>query len=222
VAERHGYVFIFLGPEPLFPLPFFANCDPDDFLASRPFRFHTDSSWFMLVGNSFDGQHFQAVHDRRLTSVPIVDSPGPFARRMRFEAEVAGNTVFDRLLRHFAGKKVRVSITAWGGPYVLVEGVFERAHSRLLVTSQPLDEHNTRSEVFAYGRRGRQPWTRYVFDPIGLNVRRRFTKAFMQYDIDKLRGVRYQPAGLTEQDRELANYFRWLATLPRSDYEDHA
>ena len=105
-VERYGYVFLFFGPQPLFPLPFFPNCNPYDFPASRTFHFNMDTPWFMLVGNGFDGQHFQAVHDRRLTSVPTVDCPGPFARRMRFDAEVAGLTVFDRLLRRFAGPRV--------------------------------------------------------------------------------------------------------------------
>lgn len=220
VLERHGYVFFFYGPQPLFPLPFFPDCDPADFLASRPFAFHTDSPWFMLVGNGFDGQHFQAVHERRLTSVPRADCPAPFTRRMQFEAEVAGTTIFDRLLRRFAGKQVRVSITAWAGPYVLAEGIFDNIHSRLLVASEPLDEHNTLSHVIVFARRGRKKWTRRVTDPLNLRIRRRFTQAFMQYDIDKLRGVRYQPEGMTDQDRELASFFQWLTTLPRSEYED--
>jgi phenylpropionate dioxygenase-like ring-hydroxylating dioxygenase large terminal subunit len=222
VAERHGYVFFFFGPAPLFPLPFFSDCDADDFAASRTFQFHTDSPWYMLVGNGFDGQHFQAVHDRRLLSEPTVDCPTPFSRRMRFDAEVCGTTVFDRLLRRFAGKQVCISITSWGGPYVLVEGRFHRAHSRLLVASHPLDAHNTMSHVMAFAARGRRRWLRKVVDPINLRIRRRFTKAFLQYDIDKLQGVRYRPEGLTEQDRELARYFHWLTTLPRSEYEADA
>ena len=115
---------------------------------------------------------------------------------------------------------MRISITAWGGPYVLVEGVFNKAHSRLLVASRPLDEHNTFSEVIAFARRGRHPISRRFIDPVNLRVRRRFTQAFLQYDIDKLRGVRYQPEGLTDQDEELAKYFHWLITLPRSEYEE--
>jgi phenylpropionate dioxygenase-like ring-hydroxylating dioxygenase large terminal subunit len=219
-VERHGYVYFFFGPDPLFELPFFEDCDPAEYVASRSFRFPMDCSWFMLVGNGFDGQHFQAVHDRRLTSTPRVDCPAPYARRMRFEAEVAGSTVFDRLLRRFAGDTVRVSITAWGGPFVLVEGKFARAHSRLLVASHPRDDKNTDSEVIAFARRGKNPWTRYILDPLSLRIRRRFTQSFLQYDIDKLRGVRYQPDGLTEQDNELAQYFQWLTTLPRSEYEE--
>lgn len=219
-VERHGYVYFFLGPQPLFELPFFSECDTSDFVAGRSFRFHMDTPWYMVVANGFDGQHFQAVHDRRLTSIPQVDCPHPYARRMLFEAEVAGTTIFDRILRRFAGRHVRISITSWGGPHVLVEGVFERAHSRLLVASQPFDERNTVSDVIAFAPRGFKPWSPYFTDPINTRVRQRFTQAFLQYDIDKLQGVCYRPEGLTEQDSELIAYFHWLATLPRSMYEE--
>jgi len=214
-VERHGYVFFFFGPEALFPLPFYADLDPNEFLASEPFQFHMDSPWVMLVGNGFDGQHFQSVHDRRLTSPPRVDCPEPYARRMRFDAEIIGTSVFDRLLKRFVSKEVQVSITSWGGPYVLVEGIFRRAHSRLLVASQPLDESNTLSDVIVFARKGHVP----LASQASLRVRRRFTQAFLQYDIEKLAGVRYQPAGLTEQDHELAAFFRWVAQLPTSEYE---
>lgn len=217
-VERHGLVFFFFGSSPLFPLPFFPECDPNDFRASRTFSFPMDCPWYMLVGNGFDGQHFQAVHDRKLTSAVRVDCPDRFARRMRFEAEVVGESVFDRLLKRFVGKAVQITITSWGGPYVLVEGQFERAHSRLLVASQPVDEANTHSQVAVFTRKSRSR----LLDRLSLRVRRRFTQAFLQYDIDKLCGVRYQPEGLTEQDAELIRYFRWIAALPRSDYEEPA
>src|SRR5205085_9774353 len=55
---------------------------------------------------------------------------------------------------------------------------------------------------------------------VSLRIRRRFTQAFLQNDIDKLRGVRYQPQGLTQLDQHLIEYFRWVAQLPRSEYED--
>jgi phenylpropionate dioxygenase-like ring-hydroxylating dioxygenase large terminal subunit len=219
VIERHGYVFFFFGPRALFPLPFFSGCDPEDFVASRPFRFEMDCPWYMLASNGFDTQHFHAVHDRKLTSVPRVDCPHAFARRMRFDAEVAGSSIFDRLLKRFVGREVTISITSWAGPYVLVEGEFARAHSRLLVASQPLDGDHTLSEVIVFTKRSRNRLKAALADGISLRVRRRFTQAFMEYDIKKLAGVRYQPEGLTPEDREMAEFLRWLTTLPRSAYE---
>ena len=220
--ERHGYVFFFNGPEPLFQLPFFPDCDEDAFAASARFRFEMDCPWFMLVANGFDGQHFQAVHDRKLTSAPTVDCPGPFARRMQFKADVMGTTLVDRLLRRFVGKHVEISITSWGGPHVLVEGRFGRAHSRLLVASQALGADRTLSDVIVFARRVPMIWGGRLSDAVNLSVRRMFTQAFVRYDIDRLSGVRYQPEGLIEQDRELIECFHWLGRLPRSEYDESA
>ncbi|MBA3483475.1 MAG: Rieske 2Fe-2S domain-containing protein, partial [Pirellulales bacterium] len=200
-VERHGYIFFFFGPRELFPLPFFSECDPAAMTASKPFRFEMDCPWYMLAANGFDTQHFHAVHDRKLKNTPRVDCPTRFARRMRFDAEVTGTSAYDRFLKRFVGREVQISITSWGGPHVLVEGVFGRAHSRLLVTSQPLDERRTLSEVIVFAKRSRNSIKAALVDRVNLRIRRRFTQAFMRYDIDKLAGVRYHPHGLTPQDR---------------------
>ena len=84
-----GWCSIFNGAEPLFPLPFFFEQDPAEFVPGRPFRFTGDCSWYMIAANGFDGQRFQAVHDRRLTRPPEVDCPRRVARRMRFHARGA-------------------------------------------------------------------------------------------------------------------------------------
>jgi hypothetical protein len=139
---------------------------------------------------------------------------------MQLEADIVGTTIFDRLLRRFVGPEVAMRITSWGGPHVIVEGIFQRAHSRLLVASHPLDDHTTLSEVIIFARRSRGRVLGTALDAVSLRIRRRFTQAFLQNDIDKLRGVRYQPQGLTQLDQHLIEYFRWVAQLPRSEYED--
>lgn len=221
-VERHGYVFAFNGPDSYFPLPFFENCNPDELVAGPPFQFKTDSPWYMLVGNGFDVQHFNAVHDRKMIGVARVDCPSPWVRRMQFDAEVVGKTLFDRLLRRFVGPNVKIKITSWGGPFVLVDGIFRRAHSRLLVASQPMDDDNTISQVIVFTRRAPPSRGGRLADWVSLRIRRRFTQAFAQDDIERLRGIRYQPQGLTALDQDLIEYFRWLTTLPRSEYEELA
>src|SRR6516165_1851239 len=59
LVERHGFLFVFNGPEPLFPLPFFFDADPAEFVAGTPFRFVADCTWYLLAANGFDGAHFQ-------------------------------------------------------------------------------------------------------------------------------------------------------------------
>ncbi len=215
VAERHGYVFVFYGSEALFPLPFFVGEEPGAFVAGRPFRFVAECSWYMLTANGFDLGHFRAVHDRQIVTPGVVDCPAPFARRMRYTARVVGHSLHDRLLRAFAGEMVDVSITSWGGPYILVTGFFRRVRSYILITARPLDEQTTQVEVIVLVRRIGHRIAAALVQPLVLGIRRWFAQGFMQDDIARLGGVRYNPRGLVATDREVIEYFRWQAALPQ-------
>src|SRR5205085_1997125 len=37
VTERHGNLFVFNGPAPLFPLPFYPGLEPEDVICGRPY-----------------------------------------------------------------------------------------------------------------------------------------------------------------------------------------
>jgi nitrite reductase/ring-hydroxylating ferredoxin subunit len=221
VQERHGLLFVFNGREPLFPLPFFDGEKPEDFVAGTPYRFRAECAWYMLAANGFDAEHFLAVHDRTFLGPPVVDCPAPFARRMRYTAQVTGHSVYDLLLRRFVGDRVEVSITAWAGPHLLVTGRFRRAHSRLLITGHPLPDGRSLVDVIVFARRSRNPLVRATLAPLGLWLRRLFTRGFLQDDLTRLSGIRYNPASLIETDRELIEYFRWVAALPQGPGRDN-
>ena len=216
VEERHGLLYVFNGPQPLFPLPFFAGERAEDFVAGRPYSFRADSAWYMIAANGFDAEHFLAVHDRTFLGPPIVDCPEPFARRMRYTAQVTGTSAYDLLLRAFVGDRVEVSITTWGGPYLLVTGRFRCAHSYILIALHPVDDDTTDVDVLVFARRSRNPLVRALLTPLSLWLRRLFTRGFLQDDLTRLGGIRYNPASLIDSDRELIEYFRWVAALPRT------
>jgi hypothetical protein len=226
-VERHGFVFFFNAirtasrlndPEPLFPLPFFFDERPQEFVAGRPFRFVADCPWYLMAANGFDLEHFRAVHDRTLVAPPEVDCPAPFARRMNYQAEVTGDSVFDRLLRRFAGRNVGVKITSWGGPFILVTGTFARARSYMVIALQPRPDGQTLADVIVLARRSRFLPAR-LLEPLGLWVRRLFTQGFMRDDTDRLGGIRYSAHTLIAADRLMIDYFNWLADLPRESAE---
>jgi phenylpropionate dioxygenase-like ring-hydroxylating dioxygenase large terminal subunit len=217
-VERHGLIFFWNGVRPQFPLPFFAGVEPDGFVRGRPFQFTADCSWVMLVANGFDGQHFHAVHDRRLLAPPQVDSPEPHARRVRYRAEIVGDSMFDRLLMRFAGRTVEISITNFGGPLVLVTGQFPRARSSMLIAAHRIAAHETLAEVVVFAAKARNPLLRWLGEWPGLEIRRLFTRGFFQDDIARLSGIRYRPRGLVESDQMMRDFFQWLAGLPRNDF----
>jgi nitrite reductase/ring-hydroxylating ferredoxin subunit len=214
-AERHGYVFFFSGPKPLFPLPFFFGANPDDFSAGRIFSYVSDCAWFVNAAHGYDTQHFGAVHDRRLIAPPQIDCPHPFARRNRYRAEVIGRTRLDKWLKVFAGRTVEISITNWGGTFVVITGDFDRAHSRFIIATQPLDGGKTLCEGIAFAPRVKNRFARALFQPLALAVRRLFTYGYLKDEASRLLGTRYDPGTMILNDRDMIDFFNWVVALPQ-------
>jgi phenylpropionate dioxygenase-like ring-hydroxylating dioxygenase large terminal subunit len=207
VEERHGYVFFFNGPEALFPLPFFEEENPADFVAGKAFSDIAEAEWFMIAAQGFDAQHFQTVHDRRLLQPPHTDSPSPFTRRNRWYAEIIGEETRDRVLRRLAGKTVNLTINNWGGTVFTVKAEFPRACSRFLVFFRPLENKQTYFETIVYSRRGSSS--------LGLAVRRWFTRGHLFAEAKKIRDTQYRPARFVPADTDMVACFKWLAELPQ-------
>jgi hypothetical protein len=67
--------------------------------------------------------------------------------------------------------------------------------------------------VIVFVRRGRGPLGRALLDPLHLEMRRFFIRRFLSSDAARLDGARYNPHGLIDADRDLAEYFQWLAVV---------
>jgi len=216
--ERHGMVFLFNGPEPLFPLPFFFGERPDEFVAGIPVAFVADSTWSMVAAHGYDRQHFETVHSRRLHGQLLVDTPAPFARRSRYTADVVGTAYYDRFLRRCAGATVEISITTWGGTLVLITGRFGRVSSRFIIALEPLEGGRTLCRVLVFAQKA-GGILRRCLQPLDLRVRRHLTRAYLVDEVRSLGSPRYHTTNFSEGDREMIEYFRWAATLPASGYE---
>jgi nitrite reductase/ring-hydroxylating ferredoxin subunit len=214
VEERHGYLFFFNGREPLFPLPFVLGEDPRDFVAGRTFQYVADCTWYMNSAHAFDRQHFAAVHDRELLAPPVVDCPAPYARRNSYPARVVGHTVFDRLLRVGAGRTVEITLTIWGGTFAVVTSRFPRVESGFLMVMQPREDGQTLCQGIVLARRGAP--LRRPLAAAELWVRRLFTHGYLREEARLLRSTRYSPGSLGENDRDMIDFFRWVASLPQA------
>jgi nitrite reductase/ring-hydroxylating ferredoxin subunit len=217
--ERCGYVFFFNGPEPLFPMPFFFDVQPDEVAASEPFRFVANCNWYMFASHAFDCQHFFAVHDRRLLGPPAIDTPAPFARRIQYSAVVEGKSIYDRLLRTFVSRTVDITITTWSGTLFFLTGNFGRALSRFLIAARPIDGDRVLAEGIVFSRRGRNPFTRALVNQVSLPVRRQFTQGYLKDEAAKLGSPHYSPATMIETDREMIDFFQWMADLSQVSAE---
>jgi nitrite reductase/ring-hydroxylating ferredoxin subunit len=212
VVVRHGLIFLFNGPTPLFPLPFFPGEDPDDFVAARPFGAELDCPWYMVGANAFDAQHFQGAHDRRMIGPPRVESVGPFARRASAPFQIVGTSWRDRLTAWYGGDQVELSVTDWCGNLLYVTATFRRTRSHGMLITRPLDNGRVLAQGVVFVRRHRSLAGRWLLDPLHAEVRRYFVGQFLRADaLLGSRGFRYHPHALLPCDAELAAYFRWLA-----------
>lgn len=217
VSERHGYIFFFNAQKPLFPLPFFEQESPEDYLAGSPLSFIGDCSWHMFAANTFDVQHWKGVHARQLIGEQRIDAPKPYARRARFQAAVIGSSIYDRILKWLGGKTVEISITNWGGTFMVVRGTFRRTTSQMIVCTQPLSQpHQLLVTVLVMIKRPKVALLRPLTSSLSLWLRRRFTWAFLHNEFEELAGIRYSPQSLIQSDEGLIEYFHWAAGLPGS------
>jgi nitrite reductase/ring-hydroxylating ferredoxin subunit len=214
-VERHGYLFFFNGSEPLFPLPFFDGESPEDFVAAQPFGTTLACPWYMIGSNAFDLQHFKAAHERRLVGEPRVDCPHPFARRASASFSVSGDSLQDRLTRWFAGDEVEMAITDWCGTIMCATATFRRTRSYGFVVTEPRADGRVTVRVIVFVRRSAGAAGRLLRDPIQLWIRRTFIRRFLSSDAARLDGAAYNPRSLIDADRDLAEYFDWLAHVSR-------
>jgi nitrite reductase/ring-hydroxylating ferredoxin subunit len=213
VVERHRLVFFFNAPEPQFPLPFFPDARPEDFIPGKPFGTVLDCPWFMVGANAFDLQHFRAAHDRMLVGEPVVDCPATFARRATARFTVSGDSLQDHITRWFAGDVVEMSITDWCGNLMFATATFRRTRSYGMVVTEPLPAGGVAVRIIVFVPRSTHHLGRVFRDLPNLWIRRLFIKRFLSSDAARLDGVRYNPQGLISFDKDLAGYFQWLAAV---------
>jgi phenylpropionate dioxygenase-like ring-hydroxylating dioxygenase large terminal subunit len=212
---RGGHVFFFNRPQPRFPLPFFDGLTPAHLLAAPPFEFTVDAPWYLVGANGFDLQHFRCAHDRTLVGEPTVDSPHPFAWRLRAGFSVTGSSGWDRLTRCFSGSHVDLSVTNWGGNLVLVTARFRRTISYGIVSFVPLDDHRTLVRDLVWVPRSRSALGRRWFDPLDARIRRGFIREFVRSDVQRSAGLRFDRRRMIEADSVLLAYHDWLRPLHR-------
>jgi hypothetical protein len=102
---------------------------------------------------------------------------------------------------------VEISLTVWGGTFVCITGDFERARSRFLMITRPLENGHTVCEGIVFAPR--------PASALSLLVRRLFTHGYLADEARRIRGTRYDAARFVEADADMIDYFQWLVALPQ-------
>jgi nitrite reductase/ring-hydroxylating ferredoxin subunit len=201
LQERHGYLFVFNGASPAFPLPWFDDVAEDAVASSRVFEFTARCFWPCVTGHAFDLQHFLFVHDRRLLEPPVIDTPAPHVRRTRYRAEIVPRGWRDKVLSLAGGRTVSASLVICGGNFALITAAFEKFTSRFLMIMRPVSRQETICQGIVFGNRR---------SLVAREVRRYFTQAYLVEE-NRLLGTTVPVADrFIESDSPLKDYFQFL------------
>jgi hypothetical protein len=212
-TEAYGLVFGFVGGAPAFELPRFV--DEVTPVWSRATVVDVASPYTTLVANSYDGQHFAAVHDRDLLEPPQITRANRHHIAIHYQAKVVGQRISDRLMRGLGIDNVDVTIHCWGGSVLQVYN--KRTANTILVALLPLDENRSRVFILtalkqnAHGVAG-------LFQPLQLAIARWLAVAFLRPDMRVLEGVTMRPRVLLAgADDCLLTWLRYWRGLPRAE-----
>jgi nitrite reductase/ring-hydroxylating ferredoxin subunit len=209
VAERHGAVFVFLGPEPLFDLPRFEDAE-ETLIAAAGKPVDVQAPWVAISSNAYDMQHLRTVHGRALRETPTVECLEGHRIRLRYVSRVTGTGLADRVMKWLSNDTIRVTITCYGGPLFTVESMLKHRRSMLLLGVMPTPTGVTITPVFV-----RKRGSVAAIDKIGLAVARWLFTRFLEKDLGALHRMRFRPpAGLAPED-PLHQFLDFVAGLPR-------
>lgn len=212
-VETYGLIFGFVGGTPTFALPEFA--DEVDPVWSAATVVEVAAPAATLVANSYDGQHFAAVHDRELLEPPQIMRTGTQHIAIHYRARVVGARLNDRILRALGIGQVGVTIHCWGGSVLHVYN--ERTANTILVALLPVDDGHSRVFVLTALKR-RAPSLLRPFQAAQLAIARWLAVAFLRPDMAVLEGVTMQPRVLLPGDDDcLVAWLRYWRALPRGD-----
>ncbi|TBR21634.1 hypothetical protein EPO15_09745, partial [bacterium] len=152
-AERWGALWVFAGPEPLFPLPAFSGLrGPEAAWGLPPAKMNAHPH--VITMNGLDIHHFRAVHGLEFVGEPVLDRPDAFRTRLTLKARVGGHGLLAGLVRRLSGGVVEAAFTTYGANLAVIEGKAGRVPVRVVFSHAPRPEGGSLSRTFLVGERG--------------------------------------------------------------------
>lgn len=216
VAERNGLAFFFNGPRAHFPLPFFNDENPDDFISIRETLVQQDAPWYLVPANAFDMAHFANVHGRTPESRPHFGQHDRHARVI-IDYRITGNTWADRIIRRLKGDRAQLDFTVWGGNFCLAVSSFgdpgpQQVKNRMLITLEPVNERTSLTRIFVHSPRPRSFISRWA-EACRMELRRFLSQQFFLAEAKETSNFHFSPRRMIDEDWPNRSYLMWLQDL---------
>jgi len=218
-VERWGGVWVWNGPAPAFPLPWFDTQLGRRLRAVRLPPVEIGQHPHLIASNGLDVQHFTTVHRLAYASEPVLEEPDPFRVRLRLDVRLRGHDAFEKALRLVAGERVRAAFTTWGGNLATIDGRAGPIPILVLFSHRPLPGGRSASQTFLLLPRG-GPAAR-VAGGLALAAARAIMGHVRASDRAVIDGLRFRRR-LVATDAPLAAFIRQVERRPAFDPEDVA
>lgn len=152
-VERWGAVWVFAGPEVLFPLPTFTGLPGREAAWALP-PAKMNAHPHVIAMNGLDVHHFRAVHDLEFVGEPRLEQPDAYRTRLTLKARVGGRGALAALVRRLSGGVVEAAFTTVGANLAVIEGKAGRVPVRVVFSHAPRSEGGSLSRTFLVGETG--------------------------------------------------------------------
>lgn len=148
--EKYGAVWIFNGPKPVFPIPYFSARQEQELRCSILKPQTLSCHPHVITANGLDVQHFKTVHELEFVHEPVLETPDNFRVQLRMEIKLNSEHFFERVLGVIAGESLPVVFTTWGGNLATIEGRLGSIPLLVLFTQRPLTGGGSASQTFLF------------------------------------------------------------------------
>jgi phenylpropionate dioxygenase-like ring-hydroxylating dioxygenase large terminal subunit len=197
--EKYGAVWIFNGPRPLFPIPFFSERRGEELLGAclRPQLLNCHPH--VVTCNGLDVQHFKTVHQLEFVEEPTAEEIDNYRIQLRLKIRLRGKNMFEKSLRLLADETMSATFTTWGGNMATIEGKAGPIPLLVLFTHRPIRNGQSASQTF-------------LFVP-----KHRGLKRFFREDLLLILGLKLIMGYILVKDRELLDTLKFQANLVSAD-----
>ncbi len=208
--EKHGLVFVFWGPQPLFDIP--SPPDVSEHQSHSSVRTQMLNSGYQVLSlNAFDTQHLKHVHNRVFREKPVIDIFQKYALRMKSKPEVfKKKRIIDYIISLLGNKNTPITTECWGGSLVTLTN--HDLKSSALVALRPVDSETTKVYLVSITeQRGKMS----IFQKMKLAISVRLLHNFLKADLIPIDNMKLHRAGLLDDlDYGVEAYWNHFESMP--------
>jgi len=140
--EAYGLIFVFLGETPTYDVPLPAKMRSVQYGLSEQLLFSGEHH--VLCLNTFDLQHYQAIHHRQLTRSAKIESISPHHLGITMNVKILPITLLDKFMAKLVKGSNTISIDCWGASILIMKN--SKTGYGAVFSILPVEEHQ--SDIF--------------------------------------------------------------------------